>query len=311
MGRMLETLKLGEGRRTPLALSGPVEAAAPVQDCVVDWEIGAEVPFVEVGGPNKKVECSAALLKHPPQANPQPPHLPAEAVAKTSAVRLTAAAPMTASLAPWPAPMPAPVHVAADIIAYHQPEHAASKQFAELLDAMHGTLKTNAAKVLLLCGLRPNVGASNVVLNLAVTAALRLKVRIAILDTRGGLAERLGLARMMGLGEVLTGTLALEQALVKTGIASLHLLPAGKPCALARDAMAWSLGWLRERFDLILVHGPTMADGASVEAHVSHADGMYLVLPQGEAADSAQGIARSIAGMGGRLCGLVHTQFGM
>ncbi len=57
MGRMLETFKLGEGRRAPLAISKPPDAM-PVQDCVVDWEIGAEVPYVEVGGPGKKVELS-------------------------------------------------------------------------------------------------------------------------------------------------------------------------------------------------------------------------------------------------------------
>jgi len=304
---MLETLKLGEGRRTPLAISMPADAA-PVQDCVVDWEIGAEVPYVEVGGPNKKVEFSPALLKHPPQATPQPPHLPGEIATKASTVYLTESKPMTASLEPWPAPMPLSLH--ADIVAYHQPEHAASKQYAELLNAIHGTLKTNAAKVLLVCGLRPGVGASNVLLNVAVTAALKLQVRVAILDARGGLAERFGLARSIGLGEVMTGSLALEQALVKTGIGSLCLMPAGKPSTLTREAMAWLVGWLRERFDLIFVHGPTMANAASGDAYVAHADGMYLVLPQGEPSDSAQDLARAVAGMGGRLCGLIHTQFG-
>ena len=73
MGRMLETFKLGEGRRSPLALSKPADAA-PAQDCVVDWEIGAEVPFVEVGGPNKKIELSPGLLQHPAQVTPQPLH---------------------------------------------------------------------------------------------------------------------------------------------------------------------------------------------------------------------------------------------
>jgi Mrp family chromosome partitioning ATPase len=305
---MLEALKLGEGRRAPLGLSKPTDAT-PVQDCVVDWEIGEEVPFVEVGDPKKKLEVSPALLKHPPQPAPQPPHVIVETAAKALTAQLTAAKPMTASLAPWTAPTPTAIQVHAEVIAFHQPDHPASKQFAELLNALHGTLTAQAAKVLLFCGLRPNVGAANVLLNLAVTAALKLQVRVLILDTRGGLVERLGLPRAAGLGEVLSGTLALEQALVKTGIGSLFLLPAGKPCALTREAMAWLVAWLRERFDLVMIHGPTMNNVALSGAQATCADGVYLVMPQGEPGDAVQEIGRAIGGMGGRLSGLIHTHF--
>ena len=62
MGRMLETFKHGEGRRSPLTVGKPA-GEAPVQDCVVDWEIGAEVPYVEVGGADKKIELSPGLMK--------------------------------------------------------------------------------------------------------------------------------------------------------------------------------------------------------------------------------------------------------
>jgi hypothetical protein len=129
MGRMLETMKLGEARRTPLAIGKPVDDP-PVQDCVVDWEIGEEVPYVEVGGPNKKVELSPGLLKHPAQAAPQPPHMPIEpapAATKLNAVNLTEVKPMTAVYAPWPGPTPPPLSVSAEVIAYHQPDHASSK----------------------------------------------------------------------------------------------------------------------------------------------------------------------------------------
>jgi hypothetical protein len=48
MGRMLETMKLGQARHTPLAISKPIDET-PVQPCVTDWEIAEEVPFVEPG----------------------------------------------------------------------------------------------------------------------------------------------------------------------------------------------------------------------------------------------------------------------
>src|SRR5688572_9070269 len=104
MGRTLETLKFGEGRKGPQAVPKPL-TDAPVQDCVVDWEIGAEVPYVEVGGPDRKVELSPGLLKHPPQAA-QPPHgvvhekKPTETAAKV--VQLTPAPPLSVAYEPWP-----------------------------------------------------------------------------------------------------------------------------------------------------------------------------------------------------------------
>lgn len=311
MGRMLETLKLGEGRRTPLPVSKAADVA-PVQDCVVDWEIGAEVPFVEVGGPNKKVELSPGLLKHPPQPVPQAPHLPVETVpaAKKKVVELTETAPLTAAFEPWPAPTMTTLGISREIVAYHQPEHAASRQYAALLDAMCRGLRADAANVLLLIGLRPEVGACTVLLNLAACAALE-QTRVVVVDAgQGDLASKLGHAAHASFLEVIAGTAALEQAIVKTGIDRLHLLPIGATDKnpLTSQAMAWLMAWLRERYELIFIAGPMLED-ANLALQVPQADGIYLVLPQGEPAAIARGIAPGIARMGGRLSGLIHTHF--
>jgi Mrp family chromosome partitioning ATPase len=307
MGRMLDTMKLGEGRR-PLAIGTPVDGA-PVQDCVVDWEIGEEVPYVEVGGPNKKVELSPGLLKHPAQAALQPPHGPIESVAVAKAVNLIEPRPMTAVFAPWPAPIATPT-VSPEIIAFHQPDHATSKEYAALLAMIRRGLKVDGANVLLLLGARAHVGTTTVLLNLAVTAAMQ-DARVIVVDanaTRASLAQRLGQSGITGLAEVLDGSLALEQAVLKTGIGSLYLLPAGasNKGALTNKAMSWLATWLRERYDLIFIDGPTIEEAA---AHVPQADGIYVVLPQGESLP--KGVAQAVSRMGGRLCGLIHTHFEM
>jgi Mrp family chromosome partitioning ATPase len=330
---MLETLKLGESRRAPVAISKP--EGAPVQDCVTDWEIAEEVPYIEVGGPNKKVELSPGLMKHPPQAAPQPPHLPAApapaAAVKPTAVYVTPAKPMAVAYEPWPGPMPAPVGVSAEIIAYHQPEHATSKEYAALLQTLRAGLKTGSAGVLLLAGLKPNVGTSTVLLNLAVLAAQAQKLRVMLIDgcqlgaqatgqaatpslaLRPGIAQRLGQSASAGFRDVLEGTVALEQAIVRTGIGTLHLLPTGASTKahqpLTAAAMSWLIGWLRERYDLILIDGPSAEDAAGLAVHLPHADGLYLVLPRGATAAGHDGIAQTLRRMGGRLCGLIHTHF--
>lgn len=309
MGRMLQTMKQGDGRRALPASDAALPDAA-VQDTVVDWEIAEEVPFVEVGGPNKKVELSPGLMAHPAQVNPRPPHQPVEIVVKPKAVQLTPAQPMAVAYEALTVASAVHGNVSTDIIAYHQPGHPTSKEYAHLLDTMLHSIKANG--VLLLIGVKPNVGASTVLLNLATIAAQSKKLRVALVETNAKqtMAQRLGLTTGRGLDEVLTGALAMEQAIAKSAVASIHVLPAGnKGLVLTSEAIAWMCAWLRERYDLILIDGPTLEDTAALPVLLPHAHGVYLVLPQGDA--SGKVLAQSVSRLGGHVCGLIHTHFEM
>jgi len=261
MGRMLETLKQGEGRRAMPAID-KTAPETPVQDCVVDWEIGEEVPFVEVGGPNKKVELSPGLMAHPAQVAPQPPHQPAKVAIKPKAVQFTQTQPMAVAFEAMPTASTQPRDISAEIIAYHQPEHATSKEYAALLDAMLQNLHGNGTNVLLLVGVRPRVGASTVLLNLAAIAGMQKKLRVVLVEASGphaGLSQLVGQSPRAGLDDVLAGSLGIERALMKTPIDTLQLLPAGdRQRAFTAEGTAWLCSWLRERYDLILIDGPTL-----------------------------------------------------
>ena len=124
------------------------------------------------------------------------------------------------------------------------------------------------------------------------------------------LAPRLGKIACSGLSDVLDGTLAIEQAIVKTVLPTLHLLPGGTRTALTSEAMAWLTAWLRQRSDLIFIDGPMLAASAELTVQVPHVNGVYLVVPRSDGA-VPKGVAQSISRMGGRLCGLIHTQFEM
>jgi Mrp family chromosome partitioning ATPase len=304
MGRTLDTLRHGDTQRSPRT---PPADAAP-EECVVDWTLQEEVPFVEVGGPGKTIECSPLLVKHPPQAKVQPPHPPVSkglAAKPTPAVDLTEPEPMAIVFEAWPRPA-APAGIAPEVIAHHQPEHAVSKQYAALFDRM---MQTPTPGVLMLCGLRPHVGTTTVLLNLAVTAAHQHR-RTVVVDlnvTQPVLAARLGHEAIAGMTDVMAGGLAIGQALMPTMVPELHLLPAGgKGGSVTAEAMAWLASWLRERFDVVLVDGPCVE---SATALVPHVDDVYLVLPQAEPEGASRGVARSVARMGGRLRGLIHTHF--
>jgi Mrp family chromosome partitioning ATPase len=318
MGRTLDTLRHGETHRTPSASSTHALDAAPPEECVVDWTLQEEVPFIEIGGPGKKVELSPSLVKHPPQAKVQAPHSPlGQSLAAPKAapiVDLTEARPMAVAFEVWPG-SPARAGIAAEVIAYHQPDHAVSKDYAILFEKMMQSHAGPGPHWVLLCGLKPRVGTSTVLLNLAVVAA-RMRRRVAVVDmnlARPALAARLGHAGPHGVHDVLSGSVAIGQAVVPTLIPALSLLPAGstgkKNGTLTAEAVAWLAAWLRERHDLIFVDGPCVEEAADIAVLAPGADGVYLVLPQGESDSVARGIAPSISRMGGRLRGLIHTHF--
>lgn len=317
MGRMLDSLKANGGTRVaPPALAKP-GAETPAPDGVVDWEIAEDVPFIEVGGPNKKVELSPGLLKHPAQRTPQPPHLQIEkiglALTPTQVVQLAPTKPMGVVFEPWPGAATTSIH--AEIIAYHQPDHPTAKQYAALFDAMTASINITTSKTVLMLGLKANVGTTTVLANLGVIASLQRSLRVVLIDAntrRPGIAQKFGLSAAVGLAEVADGALAIEQALVPTCAVNLHLLPAGistksRPTA-RNEAMQWVTAWLRERFDLLLIDGLALDDAAELMIPLAFADGAYLVLPHGESSAS-KGAAQAVHRLGGRLSGLVHTSF--
>jgi Mrp family chromosome partitioning ATPase len=321
MGRTLDTLRQADSQRAPRAF-GPAKPASDVpEESVVDWALQEEVPFIEVGGPGKSVELSPSLVKHPPQIKVQPPHAPLAlglAAPKVSdatlAVNLTEARPMAVVFEAWPGPT-AVAGIAVEVIAHYRPEHPISREYAALFDKMVTGLQGAAPHVLMFCGLKPHVGTSTVLLNLAVVAA-RQHQRVAAIDmnlARPGLASRLGHSDPAGMRDVLAGSLAPSQAMLPTAIAALQLLAAGTPGqksdTLSAEALVWLMAWLRERFDAILIDGPCVEDQGELAVLAPRAEGIYLVLPQGETELISKGVAQNIARLGGRLRGLIHTRF--
>lgn len=312
MGRVLDTLKQGGASRATVPAN---EADSRGEAFLVDWTASDDaVPFIEVGAPGKRVETSPGLmLPHPPQAKVQPPHAPVERSAPAGVVSLTEARPMAVAFEPWPGA--GARAVAPEVIAYHQPEHPVSLEYAALADALLDNAPGVGTPALLLTGVRSRVGTSTVVLNVAVALARGGARRVALLEAhwaRPGLAARLGHAGAGGVHDVLGGRLALEQAVLATPVPALSLLPAGpgKPAAApGAEAATWLLAWLRERYDLVLIDGPSLESTADLAALAPACDGMYFVLPQGEAPQLQRALAQSVPRLGGRLRGLIHTRF--
>ncbi len=317
MGRTLETLKVGEASRQ----SAKPKAMPSTPECVVEWTLPEEeIPFVEIGGPDRKVEFSPGLLvKHAAQT-PQAPHKPVEErvtltpSATSAIIGLTETKPMTVEYQTWPNVQVAPHGIASDVIVYHQPTHAISKEYNQLLKTILANVQGPGARILLLLGIRPKVGTSTVLLNLAASAASEQGKRVVAVDfdlEHPSLAVRLGQAPTASFQTVVGGELALEKAIHKTTVQALDVVPAyylgRKAGPLTREALAWLTGWLRERYDLVFVDGPSLDRLGDLNLLLPSCDAVFMVAPQGEATAVGKGPAQNLLRMGGTLRGVIHT----
>ena len=244
--------------------------------------------YVEVG-PRRFFEASADVLATAPPPVSSPVTGPAAEPSRPHRVVLR------------PLPSAVPLRgMAAEIIAFHEPQQPASARYAELLASLleAGRLRAGGpCTTLLLSAARAEVGATTVLLNLAVTAA-RQDRRVVVVDAnlrRPALAERLSLVPTPGLCEVLSGEVTLADALRPTAQPGLSLLAAGAPAALLTDETSLRdlVRGLEADFDLVLIDGPRVEgavpaagrawEGRAVSLLAALCQAMFVVVPAGEA----------------------------
>lgn len=325
MGRMLDVLKNRDATRPTLA-DTKEPPVLPTTEVVGEWVMNdGEIPFIEVG-PNRSIAGSPLVMgapapvtvpatprREPPQQPAvQPPHPPTEqAMTKLLlSANLLEPRPLSVQYEPYTG-LGEIGKIANEVIAYHQPDNAISQQYLALVEKL---MQDDAGKVMLLSGIRPGVGTSTVLLNLAVAAALKNQKRVAIVETqrqRPSLAGKLGVKPFAFLQDVLSGAVSVEQALLRSPLPRLALLAASAShpeILLAAEGLTWLLTWLKQRNDLVLVDGPSFDDQADLSRLAPLSDALYLVMPQGEPASQSRGLLQSISRIGGRLRGLLHTQ---
>jgi Mrp family chromosome partitioning ATPase len=317
MGRMLELLK---NRDEVRPLDDTKEPPRVRSEVVTEWSMrDEEVPFVEVG-PDRSITGSPLVMNAPvprPAPKPtavQPPHAPTEQALVRSPLtaKIVTPAPLAVAFEPFNG-LYELGKVAAEIVTYHDTNHPISKQYATLAEQL---LETEAGKALLLAGIRSGVGTSTVLLNLAVAAAQKTHKAIAVVDAnrqQPSLAAKLGIKPLATLQDVLNGTVALGDALLKSPLPRLALLAASAShpeIVIGVEALSWLLATLKQRHDLVFVDGPSLDRTPELSPLVPLADSLFVVSPQGEPAATARPLFQLIARLGGRLRGLLHTQVG-
>jgi Mrp family chromosome partitioning ATPase len=204
--------------------------------------------------------------------------------------------------------------LAPELLAFHDPHHAVSRQYQELLDRVVASVPEGHTAALLMSGAMENVGTTTALLNLAITLAGR-EVPVAVVDAclaKPALAERLGISTLPGLTDVCAGEVRLAHALHGTRQPNLWVLTAGEAACrptLALRSFPGILAQLRRRFDWVLVDSPAWQSGAEMLGLAAACDALFLVAPPGhyENADFA-GLLRFLPRQGIRLAGCIVTR---
>jgi receptor protein-tyrosine kinase len=306
MGRILETLRHPQGR--PNGTLPRTEVYTSVDGPDIGPSVPETISFIEVG-PQRSMEASAdvlATLSMPKSSQHQ------------SAPSSQPASPeMAENTSPGIATEPAilrPSRLAPELISYHQPRHQLSQQYDQLLRSLLVSAPSPKTKVLLFSGARPGCGTTTVLLNLGITAALHHHLRVVVVDgnqRRPNLAKFLELREAVGLRDVLTGGVSLDQAIQETDQPNLFALSAGAPGAASgmryvAETLRSLLRQLRKRFDLVLVDGPRWDGQPDVVLLGSACDGVYLVVSESEVeSPQVDELYQSIPEQGAVLAGCI------
>lgn len=133
----------------------------------------------------------------------------------------------------------------------------------------------------------PGDGKTVTAVNLAATFSLKSEGNVLLVDAdfrRSSIHALLGLPKAPGLADVLTGTCALEDALVRSEeLSNLYVLTAGEPqCNPAEllDSSRWGalLATLRSLFRNVIVDCPPVAAVTDYDLIQANCDGVILVM---------------------------------
>jgi Mrp family chromosome partitioning ATPase len=302
MAKLMDVLK----KREPLPDAAPPAAPAPDAPCQCgDAPVEPEevLPYIEIDGATRTLAGSPDVITVTTVEQPVAPSPPPRVALVSPALVYQ----------PWPGPAADPARVAAELVVFHEPESAASRQYVQLLEQLLHAERPPQA--LLFTGGVGTVGLGIPVLNLAIAACQQKHRKVVVLGMEGpppAVTSCLGLPPAPDLQQVLDGRIALEQALQTSPIANLSVLAIGgqRPVAAwSRDALRWVITWLRSRFPLLFLEVGAWRGTPEQLLLAGMCDGVYPIVPAADGRSAElQPLLQSILAQGGPVRGLIHIQ---
>ncbi|QYZ67257.1 MAG: polysaccharide biosynthesis tyrosine autokinase [Gammaproteobacteria bacterium (ex Lamellibrachia satsuma)] len=178
---------------------------------------------------------------------------------------------------------------AISLLAVIQPDDPTVEGLRSLRSTLNHALAQVPNRLLLVTGPKSDVGTSFVAANLGVVLASGGD-RVCIIDAdlrNGRLSHHFGKKNEPGLTEILLGNLTLNDALQKTSLDHLHLLPAGGSAEnpaelLMKKRFAKVLDTMQTHYDRVILDSPPLLEVADAVILGQHAGAALLVVKAGE-----------------------------
>ncbi len=174
------------------------------------------------------------------------------------------------------------------LIAHNEQKSVAAEAFRALRTSLHFSVINHEKKIMLITSSFTGEGKSVTSANLAAIFS-QTGVKVLIVDCdlrRSTLHEKFGLSKTPGLSELLTGDIAIAEAIQKTIVPNLDMIAAGtappNPAELlGSEAMRNFLLSQREKYDHIIVDAPPVLAVTDAALLTAVADIVILVMEAG------------------------------
>jgi succinoglycan biosynthesis transport protein ExoP len=203
---------------------------------------------------------------------------------------------------------------AVELITQSRPQSQMAESYRALRTSLLLTSLGTPPKVILITSALPEEGKTTTSINCAIVLAQK-GTRVLLIDAdlrRPSIHKTLGMGPKVGLSNVLTGAITLQEATIRSTILpNLFVLPAGtsppNPAELLASAeMKDVLSKLREQYDHIVVDTPPTLSVTDAVVMSTRADAVVLVIRSGQTTKQALRRARDILmQVNARVCGVL------
>jgi polysaccharide biosynthesis transport protein len=200
----------------------------------------------------------------------------------------------------------------AHLASVDEPHGQAAEAYRTLRTNLLAVCRESKAKTILITSARQGEGKSSTAANLAVALAQAGRSVVLIsADLRNPRVHAVfGIGNEQGLGQVLEGTLSLDEAIVETDLADLRILPSGPVDAVDEPVELLQSDRMGEvlqeccRSDFVIVDGPPIFPVADSLVLADLVDGVLFVTDaQSSTQASVAQSRRQIHQVGGRILG--------
>jgi capsular exopolysaccharide synthesis family protein len=179
-----------------------------------------------------------------------------------------------------------PERVEPRLVAITSPNSSYCEEYRSLRTHVLHRSQRQKLQSIVVASINPSEGKSITAMNLSWMLAQTDGVRALIIDSdlrMPSLADYLGIETDRGLSDVLAGTCALSDAIVRLEPSGLHILPGGEARTDVAELISGNkfkdiLVEAREMFDYIIIDAPPLGIFTDATVLINHADGAMLVV---------------------------------